>query len=158
MRGRNLTPTPRRSLNTWEMFNRLFKDPFFNTLTPDTTEEGDVKEAFGFADWTPTVDITETKKAYKLKVEIPEVEKENIHVFFDNGVLTIEGHREYEEEEEGEQFHRMERSYGRFVRRFSVPKNIDDAKMTARFKNGMLYLMLPKATNGKDQRKRIEIT
>lgn len=131
--------------------------PFFGRQALAPQQEGEEKEAITVADWMPTVDITENKKAFKIKAELPEVDKEDVHVTLDNNVLTLQGERRYETEEEDEQYHRVERSYGKFVRRFTLPENVDENGIQAKFKNGMLYLTLPKATNGKDRTKRIEI-
>ena len=76
------------------------------------------------ADWTPSVDVSETDKAYVIKAEIPEVKKEDVKVTIDDGMLTIQGERKMEKEEKGKKFHRIERSYGSFVRSFRLPDGV----------------------------------
>ena len=70
------------------------------------------QDVIATGDWVPPVDIAETDKAFEIKVEVPEVNKEDVKVTVDNGVLTIQGERTQEKEEEGKKFHRVERSYG----------------------------------------------
>lgn len=106
-------------------------------------------EMMKVADWIPSVDISETDKAYLIKAEIPEVKKEDVKVTVDNGILTIQGERKMEKEEKGKTFHRIERSYGSFVRSFRVPAGVDDSKAKAEFKDGMINVTLPKSEKAK---------
>ncbi len=100
-------------------------------------------------DWAPRVDIAETDKEFLIKAEIPEVKKEDVKVTVDNGVLTIRGERKQEKEEKGKKFHRIERSYGSFTRSFTLPDNVDETKITATFKDGMLNLQIQKTEEAK---------
>jgi HSP20 family protein len=102
-----------------------------------------------FAEWAPAVDIQETDKEFVVKADLPEVKKENVKVEFDDGVLTVEGERTMEKEEKGKKFHRIERGYGKFVRRFALPNEVDGPKVSAEFKEGVLNVHLPKTVNGK---------
>lgn len=97
------------------------------------------------ADWTPSVDISETDTAYLIKAEIPEVNKEDVKVTLQDGMLTISGERRQEKEEKNKKFHRVERSYGSFVRSFRVPDDADANTIAAQFKGGMLNVTLPKS-------------
>lgn len=97
------------------------------------------------ADWTPTVDISETDTAYLIKAEIPDVNKEGVKVTVQNGLLTLSGERHHEKEEKNKRFHRIERSYGRFMRSFHVPADVDANTVKAEFKDGMLNVTLPKS-------------
>ena len=90
-----------------------------------------------------------------IKAEIPEVEKKDVKVSVDDGILTMLGERKQETEESGEKFHRVERHYGSFVRSFALPDNVDETKIDAEFKNGMLVLKLPKTE--KTAHKKIEV-
>jgi len=78
-------------------------------------QERSGREPFAFADWSPVVDICETDDEYSIKAEIPEVDKKNLNVTVQNGVLSIQGERKREKEEKGKRFHRIERSYGSFA-------------------------------------------
>jgi HSP20 family protein len=107
------------------------------------------KEALIVPDWAPVVDIAETPEEFLIKAELPEVKKEQVKVTVENGVLRIEGERRQEREEETKKFHRIERVYGSFVRTFTVPDNIDEAKVSAEFKDGVLNVHLPKMEKAK---------
>ncbi len=106
-------------------------------------------EAMTMSDWTPSVDISETTAEYVIKAEIPEVRKEDVKVTLEHGVLTVQGTRRQEKEEKGTKYHRVERSYGSFVRKFSLPDLVDDAQVQAVFKDGILTLHLPKSEKAK---------
>src|SRR5262245_18479439 len=95
-----------------DRLNRIFHGS--NNLA---TEDGDRQALRGF-DWAPAVNISETDKAYNIKVDLPEVRKEDVKVTSENGVLAIEGERRQEKREDNEKFHRVESVYGRFFRRF----------------------------------------
>jgi len=120
--------------------NRMFSD------TPARMTE----EPFFVADWAPPVDIDETDQAYSVKVDLPDVKKDDIKVEMRDGVLSIEGERRQEKEEKGKKFHRIERQYGQFVRRFSLP-NVENAKAQAEFKEGVLTVTLPKMAAAVDK-------
>jgi len=96
-------------------------------------------------EWTPLVDVAEDDKEYLIKVELPEVKKEDVKVTVENGTLTISGERKSETEEKGKKFHRTERFYGRFERSFSVPDNADGSNVKAEYKDGLLRVHLPKS-------------
>ena len=120
--------------------NRFFAD------VPVRRPEG---EGLFFADWAPAVDIQETEKEYLIKAELPEMKKEDVKVDVLDGVLTIEGERTQEKEEKGKKFHKTERSYGRFVRQFVLPAEVEATKVQAEYKDGVLSVRLPKAAVAK---------
>lgn len=95
-------------------------------------------------EWCPCVDIGENDRAFVLKVELPGVKREDVAINIQNDVLTLEGSRRREEESQGQRFHRLERSYGHFLRSFSLPDNVDAAGIGARFHDGLLEVELPK--------------
>jgi HSP20 family protein len=97
-----------------------------------------------FTDWAPAVDVQETPAEYILKADLPEVKKEDVKVEMEDGILTIEGERKQEKEEKGKKFHRVERSYGKFVRRFALPTEVEAGAVGAEFKDGVLVVRLPK--------------
>jgi HSP20 family protein len=104
-------------------------------------------ETFPFGDWVPAMDVKETETEYVVTADLPDVRKEEVKVNFYEGVLTIEGERKLAKEEKGETFHRIERGYGKFVRRFGLPTEVEVARVTAEFKNGVLTIHVPKAEN-----------
>lgn len=103
------------------------------------------KENLTVADWMPTVDISETEGEYLIKAELPEVKKEDVKVTVEDGVLTLQGERRQEKEEKGKRFHRVERSYGSFLRSFALPESVDESQVKAEYKDGVLNLHLPKS-------------
>jgi len=107
------------------------------------------KDESFFASWEPPVDIQETEKEFVLKADLPDVKKEDVKVEFEDGVLTFEGERKQEKEEKGKRFHKIERSYGKFVRRFALPTDVDGAHAKADFKDGVLNVHLPKTAEAK---------
>ena len=124
-----------------ERLNRVFNRP--------VARSADGKEAITVADWIPTVDIAEMEAEYQIKAELPEVKKEDVKVTVEDGVLTIQGERRHEIEEKGKKYHRVERSYGSFVRSFTLPDHVDDTKVKAEYKEGVLHLHLPKSEKAK---------
>ena len=122
-----------------ERLNRLFG----RSLPARTTETG--REALTVPDWSPVVDIAETPEEYVIKADLPDVKKENVKVTVEAGVLKVEGERRRETEEKNRKYHRVERSYGSFMRSFVVPETVDPSKVRADFKDGVLHLHLPKS-------------
>jgi HSP20 family protein len=116
-------------------------DRLFNERT--SRREGD--ETLFRADWMPAVDVQETEQEFLIKADLPEVKKEDVKVTVHEGVMTIEGERKLEKEEKGKKFHRIEREYGRFVRKFTLPDGADEAKVAADFKDGVLNVRVPKS-------------
>ncbi len=101
------------------------------------------------ADWTPPVDISETDEAFHIAAELPEVKKNDVKVILENGVLTLQGERRLGPEQEDHKIHRVERLYGQFVRSFTLSDVVDDTKVKAEFKDGVLHLHLPKSEKTK---------
>lgn len=155
-------------LQKWNPFATRRWDPF--------TEMEDIQErmsrAFGFAplrgnggtevmsvsEWSPLVDITEDDNEYLIKAELPEVKKEDVKVNVENGVLSITGERKCEHEEKTKKQHRLERSYGRFERSFSLPEGADGNKVSADFKDGVLKVHLPKSPAAKSKSIDIQVS
>jgi len=96
------------------------------------------------SNWTPAVDIKEEEQRFVLQADIPGVDPKDIDVTMDNGVLTIKGERKHESEEEANGYKRVERSYGSFYRRFSLPDSADAEGITAKGKDGVLEVVIPK--------------
>ena len=124
-----------------DRLNRMFSRP----ALPRTNG----KETMVVADWIPSVDVSETEGEYQIKAEIPDVKKEDVKVTLEDGVLTIQGQRKQEKEDTGKKYHRVERSYGSFVRSFTLPDLVDEEKVKAEFKDGVLNLQLPKSEKAK---------
>lgn len=136
------------TLATWNPFRELDEvqnrlGSFFGGTFP---RFGNGNGGLKLADWSPQVDITEDDKEYLVKADLPEMKKEEIKVNVEDGVLSVSGERKTEKEEKNKKFHRTERSYGTFLRSFTLPDDADGAKVAAEFKDGMLKVHLPKNT------------
>ncbi len=107
------------------------------------------------ADWSPSVDIVENDDEFLIKAELPGVPKDDISVDVNNGVVTISGERKNEYKDEKE--HRIERFYGRFSRSFSLPENVDETRIEAESKDGVLIVHLPKAEEAKPKKISVSI-
>jgi HSP20 family protein len=112
---------------------------------PTEAQQSDGKELMTVPDWYPPVDVLETDAEYYLKVELPEVNKRDVRVTVDNGMLLLQGERKEEPMGTGWRIHRLERPYGQFLRSFTLPDSVEMARVKAEFKDGMLYVRLPKS-------------
>jgi len=110
------------------------------------------------SEWSPPVDIAEDEKQYTLTLDLPDVPKDQVKVYTQNGSLTIEGERRQEKEEKGKTFHRIERSYGKCVRTFQLPDEVDGEKIDASFKDGVLTVHLPKSEEKKPPRQDVMVS
>ncbi|MEE9286811.1 MAG: Hsp20/alpha crystallin family protein [Gammaproteobacteria bacterium] len=118
-----------------DQLNELFGSRFTATL-----EEGDIFTS----QWRPAVDIKEETDRFVINADVPGVDPKDIEVTMQNGTLTIKGERKTESEEEREGYKRTERSRGTFYRRFSMPDSADAEKVSAKTKNGVLEVVIPK--------------
>jgi HSP20 family protein len=107
--------------------------------------------------WRPRVDVRETEIEFLIHADLPGLDKEQVNIELDNGTLTITGERNFEKKEENEQYHRIERGYGRFMRTFSVPENLDPATISAKFEKGVLEVSVPKPAEKKNPVTKIPI-
>jgi HSP20 family protein len=107
------------------------------------------QEDITVAEWAPLVDITEDEKEYVIKAELPEVKKNEVKVRVEDGVLYLTGTRQFEKEEKGKRYHRIERAYGSFTRSFSLPDDADAQKVNAEFKDGVLNVRVAKDPNAR---------
>ena len=108
-------------------------------------------------EWAPSVDIIEDEKEWLVKADLPEVKKEEVKVTVENGVLTITGERKFEKEEKDKKYHRIERSYGNFLRSFTLPDGADGSKVNAEFKDGVLKVHLPKGEKAKPKAVEVKV-
>ena len=106
---------------------------------------------------TPVVDITENDSTYEMTAELPGMTEKEIELLLSGDMLTLKGEKRYEKDQNDENFHLSERSYGTFQRSFAVPAGVDRDKVTANFGNGVLTITLPKTANAMEQKKKIEV-
>jgi HSP20 family protein len=132
---------PFRDLNTLQdRMNRLFNDAgrgWGNEEPAATTT------------WSPAVDIYETEGEIVVKAEVPGLDRKDITLNLENNVLTIRGERRFQKETKDDNYHRIERSYGGFTRSFSIPTTVDEDKIRADYKDGVLTVSLPKKEQAK---------
>jgi HSP20 family protein len=108
--------------------------------------------------WSPAVDIVETENELVLKADLPEVNPEAVEIQIENGTLTLKGERKFEQEKNGRGYHRIERSYGSFVRAFSFPETVDADNVKADYKAGVLTVTLPKKEVAKPKSVKVEVS
>lgn len=139
----------------WDPFKEMEREMqeltnrFSRMLSSSPARSIGARESVAVADWAPSVDISETDEEYLIKAEVPEVDKKDVRVTVQDGLLSIQGERRQEREEKGKRFHRVERSYGTFLRTFDLPDGVDEDKLRAEFKEGMLLVHLPKTEKAK---------
>ena len=127
--------------------NRLFDGAFNDFLAPVGESE-----AYSTRAWMPPVDIRETEGELVLSAELPGLAKKDIEITVEDHVLTLSGERTFEKDVERENYHRLERSYGKFSRSFSLPRNVRTDKVNATFADGVLHIALPKTEESKPRK------
>ena len=142
---------PFRSTRVWDPFREMEEMQERMThmfdLAPLRSDTG--QELMSGREWAPLVDINEDEREYLIKAELPEVKREDVKVSVENGVLSLSGERKHEAETKTRKQHRLERSYGRFVRSFTLPDDADPAKVSAEFKDGLLKVHVLKTERAK---------
>jgi HSP20 family protein len=131
--------------------NRLFEDFFRGFPVAPFAGEG----AFGAI--APRVDVSETDSEYEVTAELPGLEDKDVEVLLNDNVLTIRGEKKFEREEKRKDYHLSERSFGSFRRSVPLPAEVQEDKVEARFKNGVLTVRLPKSQQAASQAKRISV-
>jgi len=129
-----------------DRMNRLFEDAT-QRRSQDTGDE------FERADWTPAADIYETDAGYLIAMDLPGINREALEIDIDDGRLIVKGTRTINEPKQ----HRTERPRGKFLRTFSVPGSVDQAKIGAEYKDGVLHIRLPKRSEQKPKKIDIKI-
>ena len=137
--------TPMGNLQSFQNeMNRIFNEFFRGGNGEEAGSE--------LSTWTPPVDIHETDDALVIKAELPGISKDDISIDVHQNTLTLRGQRKHEAEVKQDNYHRMERAYGTFQRSFVLPTMIDQEKVQATFKDGVLELHLPKLESAKPRR------
>lgn len=127
---------------------RVFQDSLNRLFEPSTARP-----------WAPAVDILETENELVVKADLPDVSLKEINIELEQGTLTIKGERKFERVEgKGTGYHRLERSYGQFMRCFSVPESVDSEKVRADYKAGVLTVVLPKKEAAKPRSIKVDVT
>ena len=140
-------------LDIRNQMNRLF-DEFFEQPFGLNSFFGEEQFA---GDFSPQVDISETEKEIAISAELPGLKREDINIALDHDVLRISGEKKAEKEEKGKRFYKVERSYGSFHRSIPLTSEVDEDKIKAVFKRGVLKIRLPKTKEIQEKTKHIPI-
>jgi HSP20 family protein len=141
-------------LVSWDPYRefRNLARRFDRAFTPASARRD---EEMSLGSWLPPVDIAEDKDRIVLTAELPGFRQDQIEVQMENGVLTLRGERRFDGESNGKNYHRVERSYGQFVRSFTLPNNVDRERIQASFSGGLLEIALPKREDAKPRQIKI---
>ena len=146
----------------WTKRNRLvgnedFWAPF-GVTTKDWFRDVFDNDFFGIdrtAGFSPALDVSEDTNEYRVNLEVPGINPDDLDISLESGVLTVKGEKKDETEKKDKNYHRVERSYGSFTRSLKFPVDIDSEKIKADYRDGVLHISLPKAETAKQ--KRIEV-
>jgi len=136
-------------LNDFRTLQTRFFEPFFGRFPflDDTAASGT---------WAPPVDVAEEGDKIMVKIEVPGMEEKDLKVHFEDGLLTVSGERQFERKDD-RNYHRIERSYGSFVRTFSLPRSVDAGAIKADYRNGVLEIEIPKKDEAKPRQIEINV-
>jgi HSP20 family protein len=118
---------------------------------------GDEVEEYENAVWSPLTDISENKNNFILKMDLPGISKNDLKISYSDGQLNISGERKQEKEDKDSKYHRLERSYGKYFRSFTLPAIIQEDRIDAEFKDGQLTITVPKAEEAKPKELEIKV-
>ncbi|HEX9148894.1 MAG TPA: Hsp20/alpha crystallin family protein [Thermoanaerobaculia bacterium] len=143
------------ALIRWDPYRELssFADRFNRTFGSVPARERE--EEVGLGAWMPPVDIAEDKEKITLTAELPGFKENEVQIQMEGNLLTLRGDRKFEEEKNGRNYHRVERSYGQFIRSFTLPNNVDRENIRARFNSGLLEVEMPKREDAKPKQIKI---
>lgn len=127
--------------------NRMFND-FLGWSTGERAADGQT--------WSPSVNVYDNKDSVVAEVEVPGIDRKDLHISVENNVLTIRGERRWEEKKEERSYHQVERLYGTFQRSFTLPTNVNPERVKATCKDGILTITMPKVEAAK--RKEIPVS
>src|SRR5215467_5953507 len=145
------------TISRWDPFRDLsMLQDRMNRLFEDAGRGWRPDEPAATTTWSPAVDIYETENEIVVQAELPGVDRKDISLNLENNVLTLRGERRFEKETKEENYHRIERSYGGFGRTFSIPATVDEEKIRADYRDGILKIALPKKEQVKPKQIRIE--
>ena len=136
-------------ISDFKTLQHRFFEPFFGRFNF-------VDDQLTSGTWAPPVDVAEESNHITVKVEVPGMEEKDIRVNFEDGVLTVSGERQFEKKDE-RNYLRIERSYGSFVRTFTLPRTVDASSIVANYKNGVLEIEIPKKEEAKPKQIQINV-
>ena len=128
-----------------------------NSIFNDFSRPEGAQESLAMGNFVPAVDIYEDEHKLALKLEVPGVKQDDLDVRVENQTLTVRGERRFEAEEKEENFHRIERRFGSFVRSFTLPQTVDTNSIDAKYENGVLAIQLAKKEAAKPKQVKVQI-
>ncbi len=147
-----------RVLDPWKDFgslqeriNKMFDDTI-RTLYPPDGEELEK------GTWAPAVDIYETNDSFVVSADLPGLNKDEIQIDLKDNTLTLKGEKKFEEKVSKDNYIRVERAYGSFVRSFTLPENVVPEKIKAKYKEGVLEVTIPKKEEAKPKQIKVELS
>jgi HSP20 family protein len=145
------------SVSRWDPFQDLLAiqdemNQLFGRATGGQVAQGRSQGQTGQRVWAPALDISERKDAYVVSVEVPGVSPDDLDITLEDGLLTIQGERQFTQESSDQQFHRVERRYGSFRRSITLPVQVKADAIEASFENGVLEVVVPKAEEAKPKK------
>jgi len=142
---------PFRDLSSLQdRIDRMFQDTLGRA-------RGGFDEALEGSTWAPAVDILETTDQIVLRADLPGLDPKDVEIQVQNGTLTLRGERKFESDVKEDNFRRVERVYGSFVRSFSLPQTVDAEKVEAEYRSGVLELKLPKRPEAKPKQIKVAV-
>jgi HSP20 family protein len=124
-------------------------DPFRDLRTVEDEFDRLMGRAFSRDTWMPALDVREADDRYEVTVDLPGLEPKDVNVTFEDGMLTISGKRQFESEDKGDTWHRLERGFGTFARSIRLPQTADTERIEAAFDKGVLTVTVPKTEQAK---------
>jgi HSP20 family protein len=128
-----------------------------NSIFNDFARMDDATETLGAGNFVPAVDVYEDAQKLVLKLEVPGIRREDLDIHVEGRTLTVKGERKFESEEKEENFHRIERRFGSFVRSFTLPSTVDTEQVTATSQDGVLSISLAKKPEAKPKQIAVQI-
>lgn len=143
--------------SVFDMFNQLQRDMnrvFDSFMSPTSRYEGSMMPGMHF---NPKVDLAENPEGYEIVAELPGLTEKDIHCTLTGNLLTLRGEKKSEREDKKKDYHYVERSYGSFERTFNLGAEVEPGKVSARMKDGVLTIMVPKSMSAQKATKQITI-
>lgn len=140
-------------MNVEREFNKLFNS-FSNMFGVRRDNDDDFENAV----WSPLTDVTEDDDKFVLSFDLPGVDRKDVKISYKNGTLSISGERKEQKEDKNSRYHRIERAHGKFYREFTLPTDIDEDKIDAKYKDGTLNITLPKTEKAKPKEIEVKVS
>ncbi|HEX9860433.1 MAG TPA: Hsp20/alpha crystallin family protein [Nitrospirota bacterium] len=146
------------SLVPWDPFRNLVAlQDRMNRMFEETVQAGKETEMMRPGTWAPVVDIYEDEEEVVLVAEVPGIEMEDVDIQVRDNTLTLKGERKMEKPVNKENYHRVERTYGSFMRAFTLPSTVDQDKISANYAKGVLEIKMPKSARSKPTQIKIDV-